>query len=95
VTTTDRDQAPDISPDVKAAMRDFILDTFIVADDQRDFADDDSFMDRHLVDSTGFLEIIMFVEDTWGITVEDDEVIPENLDSLSGLDRFVRRKVTQ
>jgi acyl carrier protein len=79
--------------DIKGKMRAFILDTFLVAPGEQVIDDEDSFIDRHLVDSTGFLEIIMFLEDTWGIAVHDDEVIPENLDSLNGLDAFVRRKM--
>jgi len=50
-------------------------------------------MAGHIVDSTGFLEVIMFLEETWGITVEDDEVVPENLDSLDGLQAYLTRKL--
>ena len=57
------------------------------------FGDADSFMEGHIVDSTGFLEVIMFLEETWGITVEDDEVVPENLDSLDGLQAYLTRKL--
>jgi acyl carrier protein len=93
VTTSDHRPATSAPADIKEMMRGFILETFIVANTERDIGDDDSFIDRHLVDSTGFLEIIMFLEDTWGIAVGDDEVIPENLDSLAGIERFVHRKL--
>jgi acyl carrier protein len=91
--TPENDTLTSVTPDVKSTMRTFILDTFLVAPSDRDIGDAESFIDRHLVDSTGFLEIIMFLEDTWGITVHDDEVVPENLDSLEGLEAFVSRKV--
>jgi acyl carrier protein len=91
--TPENDTLTSVTPDVKSTMRMFILDTFLVAPSDRDIGDGESFIERHLVDSTGFLEIIMFLEDTWGITVHDDEVVPENLDSLDGLEAFVSRKV--
>lgn len=91
--TPENDTLTSVTPDVKSTMRMFILDTFLVAPSDRDIGDSESFIERHLVDSTGFLEIIMFLEDTWGITVDDDEVVPENLDSLNGLESFVTRKV--
>ena len=50
-------------------------------------------MDKHVVDSTGFLELVTFIEDGWGLTVEDDEMIPENLDSLANIEAFVNRKL--
>jgi acyl carrier protein len=56
--------------------------------------DTDSFMDKHVVDSTGFLELVTFIEDSWGVTVEDDEMIPENLDSLANIEAFVNRKLS-
>jgi len=80
-------------PDYKEPIRRFIEDTFIIASSGPEFGDSDSFMAGHIVDSTGFLEVIMFLEETWGITVEDDEVVPENLDSLDGLQAYLTRKL--
>lgn len=78
--------------DYKEPTRKFIEDTFIMTSGEA-FRDSDSFMENHIVDSTGFLEVIMFLEETWGITVEDAEVIPENLDSLDGLQAYLTRKL--
>lgn len=78
-------------PDYKEPIRRFIEDTFIMASGPT-FGDSDSFMEHHIIDSTGFLEVIMFLEETWNITVEDDEVVPENLDSLDGLQAYLTRK---
>ena len=80
-------------PDYKEPIRRFIEDTFIVAASGPTFGDADSFMEGHIIDSTGFLEVIMFLEETWGITVDDDEVVPENLDSLDGLQAYLTRKL--
>jgi len=54
--------------------------------------DDASFMDRHIIDSTGFLELISFVEQSFDIQISDDEMVPENLDSLNNIERFVQKK---
>ncbi len=75
----------------KAALRKFIEDSFIMGRGTP-LADDDSFMDLHVLDSTGFLEVIAHLEETYGIVVSDEEMVPENLDSLANLATFVVRK---
>jgi acyl carrier protein len=57
-----------------------------------DIPDDASFMERHIIDSTGFLELISFVEESFGIQVGDEEMVPENLDSLNNIERYVQQK---
>lgn len=78
--------------DVKSQVRQFILDNFIMGSEGADFADDASFMEHHIIDSTGFLELITFLETTFGIEVGDEEMVPENLDSLNALQAYVARK---
>lgn len=78
--------------DIKAQVRAFIADNFILGTGSAELKDTDSFMERHIIDSTGFLELVTFLEDTYGIVVSDDEMIPDNLDSLDNLDAYVRRK---
>lgn len=73
-------------------IRDFILENFLFTDDQLELANDDSFLQKGIVDSTGMLEIIYFIEDDFGIKVEDSEMIPENLDSVNNIMGFVDRK---
>ena len=80
-------------PDYKVQLRRFIEDTFIVGSEGASFSDQDSFMDRHIIDSTGFLELVMYLEETWGVSVEDDEIVPENLDSLDGLQGYLTGKL--
>jgi acyl carrier protein len=81
--------------DIKAATRQFIIDNFLMGAPETDLRDDDSFIARHLVDSTGFLELVMHLEQTYGIAVADEELIPENLDSLEAIARFIGRKMAQ
>jgi acyl carrier protein len=72
-------------------IRQFITGNFYVAADA-DLADDASLLDHGIIDSTGVLEVIAFLEDTFGIEVADEELIPENLDSIGRIAAFVERK---
>jgi acyl carrier protein len=72
-------------------VRDFVTSNFYVADSAT-FEDHESLLDRGIIDSTGVLEIIGFLEDTFGIRVEDSEMLPENLDSIERIAHFVTRK---
>ena len=71
-----------------AQIRAFISDTFFVDD----FADDDSFLRSGTIDSTGMLELVEFIETTFGVEIEDTELVPENLDSVDNLTSFLVRK---
>ena len=57
--------------------------------------DDASFIDRHIINSTGFLELISFVEQSFDIRIDDDDMVPENLDSLNNVERYVLKKCTE
>lgn len=77
----------------KARTRQFIDDNFLMGAGARRFADGDSFIEHHVIDSTGFLELITHLEEAWGITVEDEEMVPENLDSLDAIAAYLVRKL--
>jgi acyl carrier protein len=77
--------------DAKAIVRRFLLDTIVMAGDV-EIGDETSFMEDHILDSTGFIELITFVEETFGVTVEDEEMLPENFDSLRNIDDYLARK---
>jgi acyl carrier protein len=77
--------------DIKSAVHKFLLDNFLMGDDIV-IAEQASFMKERILDSSGFMELVMFLEDTYGIKVGDAELLPENLDSLTNVDAFVRRK---
>ncbi|NOZ01092.1 MAG: acyl carrier protein [Deltaproteobacteria bacterium] len=74
---------------VRKAVRDFILENYLFTDDQSELGDDASFLQEGIIDSTGILEVIAFIEDEYGINVEDAELIPENLDSVDNLTAFI------
>ena len=77
---------------IKASIWQFIVDNFLFGAEPDNFSDDDSFLERGIMDSTGILELIGFIERTYGIQVHDDEMLPENLDSLSNIAHFLQRK---
>lgn len=72
-------------------IRDFVTTNFYVADPQT-LEDNTSLLDHGIIDSTGVLEVIMFLETAFGVTVEDAEMLPENLDSIERIAAFVERK---
>ncbi|NQU25406.1 MAG: acyl carrier protein [Candidatus Nealsonbacteria bacterium] len=74
-----------------ASLREFIKENFLFGGDDS-FSDDDSFLDLGIVDSTGVLELITHLEETYDIVVEDTDLVPENLDSITNLQRFITSK---
>jgi acyl carrier protein len=77
--------------DPKTRIRQFVLSNFYVADPAV-LGDDVSLLDQGVVDSTGVLEVVGFLETEFGIQVLDEEMLPENLDSVSRISEYVRRK---
>jgi len=77
---------------IEQQLREYILENFLFTDDQSILNNGDSFLVKGILDSTGILEVIYFLEDEFGIKVEDEEMIPENLDSINNLVAFVNKK---
>ena len=76
---------------IREAIRNFIFENFILdAEDQ--LKDDDSLLEKGVIDSTGVLELVAFIEEKYGFTVEDEELVPENLDSIRNIAEFILRK---
>ena len=78
---------------VRAKVRNFITETFLIGDENTKLKDSDSFMHKGVIDSTGVLELASFVEAEYSFSIEDNEMIPDNLDSIENLAKFVARKV--
>lgn len=76
---------------LRKKIRDFVTTNFYVAD-PKTLEDSTSLLEHGIIDSTGVLEVIMFVETAFGVTVEDAEMLPENLDSIERIAAFVERK---
>jgi acyl carrier protein len=77
---------------IRKELRSFILETFLFGDESQAFENADSFMEKGIIDSTGVLELVSHLEQTYGITVQDEEMVPTNLDSVDNLAAFVQRK---
>ena len=76
---------------VKDQVREFIVENFLFGDDA-DLNDETSFLEEGIIDSTGVLELVTFIENNYSLSVDDDELIPENLDSLSSVVNFIKMK---
>lgn len=77
---------------IRNQVRQFIVKNFYVAEADG-LPDGASLLERGIIDSTGVLEVIAFVEKSFGVRVEDDEMLPENLDSIERIAAFVERKL--
>ena len=78
--------------EIVKTLRQFIVENFLFGQDDGTLQSETSFMDSSIVDSTGVLELVGYLEEQYGIEVQDDELIPENLDSLQNLARYVQSK---
>jgi acyl carrier protein len=74
-------------------IRQFIINNFLFGELDAKMSNDDSLLDRGIIDSTGVLELVEFLEEKYVIKVQDDELVPQNLDSVNSLVQFVNRKV--
>lgn len=77
---------------VRQQLRSFILENYLFTDDQSALADSSSFLDGGILDSMGILELIDYLDETFAIKVEGDELIPDNLDSIDSLIAFIGKK---
>jgi acyl carrier protein len=76
---------------IETKIRDYIAENFMFGE-ASELGVDQSFLDKGIIDSTGILEIIMFLEEQFGIKVADSEMLPENLDSIGNIVRYVTKK---
>ncbi|QYZ65146.1 MAG: acyl carrier protein [Gammaproteobacteria bacterium (ex Lamellibrachia satsuma)] len=77
---------------IREELRNYVLDNYLFTDDQSKLKDGDSFLETGILDSNGVMEVIFFLEDEYGVNVSQEEMIPENLDSVSRIVKFVESK---
>ena len=77
---------------VRNQIQQFLAENFMFSDDGFPLSDQASLLEEGVVDSTGVLELLLFIEETYGIQVPDDEVVPENFDTVDNLVAFIARK---
>ena len=79
-------------PALEQEIRTFIIDNFLFGQEDGNLSNDDSFLEQGIINSTGVLELVAFLEGEYRIKIQDDELEPENLDSINKLVRFINRK---
>lgn len=77
---------------LRTEIRQFVIDELLMGDAASMLQDSESFIETGMIDSTGVLEVVMFLEHTFDMKVADRELVPENLDSVDNLVQFVLRK---
>lgn len=77
---------------IKQSVKKFILENILYEDNGDALDYDDSFLEKGIIDSTGVLEVVSFIEEEFNISVDDEELIPENLDSVNNLAKFIHEK---
>jgi acyl carrier protein len=77
---------------VREQLKQFVIQNFLFGR-QNGLNDDDSFLENGIIDSTGVLELVQFVEEAFGIKVQDEDLVPENFDSINRVSAYVRSKL--
>jgi acyl carrier protein len=78
---------------LKDELRQFVTDNFMYGKPYEGFADDDSFIERGIMDSTAVMELVAYLEKRYRIAFDDKDLSPDNLDSVNRLVRFVKSRV--
>ncbi len=81
------------SDEIRGKIRTFLVENFLVLDDATELDDGESLLEMGIIDSTGVLELVGFLEQTFGLGVQDQEVIPENFDTVDNVVTYVAGKL--
>jgi acyl carrier protein len=73
-------------------IRKYILDNFMMGRENEELSDSDSLLGKGVIDSTGVLELVGFLEENYQLAVEENELVPDNLDSVNNLIRYIESK---
>lgn len=78
--------------DTKTTIKNFIIENFLFGNDDG-LKDDTSFLEEGIIDSTGVLELVTFMEEEFAINIDDEDLIPENLDSINNIAAYLEKKI--
>lgn len=78
---------------IRQELRRFVVTNFLLGEDDAVLEDDASFIEQGIVDSTGVLELVSFLEQRYAIKLDDEDLVPDNLDSIHNLLAFLERKL--
>lgn len=79
--------------EIEKKIHQYILENMLFSDDPSSLKRDMSLVEDGVIDSTGVLEIIEFIEESFSIKVDDEEMVPENFDSVEKITAFIQRKL--
>lgn len=82
----------ELSTDIESSIKDFIHRNFLMNSSQSSFSNTDSFMEKGIIDSTGILELVNFIQQSYQIEILDEELVPENLDTVQNICTYIKRK---
>ncbi len=77
---------------MREEIKSFIVNNFMMGRNPEDLTDSDSLLDKGIIDSTGVLELVGFIEEKFNVQVQDEELVPENLDSVNNLITYIQKK---
>lgn len=77
--------------EIKSKIREFVVENFMFGNDEG-LEDETSFLEEGIIDSTGILELVNYIEEEFSIGVDDDDLIPENLDSINNVTAYLEKK---
>jgi len=77
---------------IEEKIRHFIQENFIL-DENDNLSSEDSLLEKGIIDSTGVLELVAFIEENYNFKIKDEELIPENLDSIKSISRFIQERL--
>jgi len=79
--------------EIEQQVRQYILENFMYTDDESELASDQSLFDSGVIDSTGVLELVGFIEDEFEVQVDDTELVPDNFDSVTRITAYIKTKL--
>ncbi|MCL4294799.1 MAG: acyl carrier protein [Anaerolineae bacterium] len=79
--------------EIQTQIREYVAKNLLFSGDGFKYSDDASFLEEGIVDSMGVLELVMFIEETFGVSADDQEIIPDNFDSVNKLANYVAGKM--
>jgi len=83
------------STEITTPIKEFIAENFLFREDRESIPENESLIETNIIDSTGVLEMVSFLEQQFGISIADTEIVPENLDSIAAITAYVSRKRTE
>lgn len=80
--------------DIKAQVRQYIAKNLLFSDNGFTYADDASFLEEGIIDSLGVMELVLFIEEKFGVKVKDEELTPDNFDSVNKLASYIQGRLS-